>query len=77
MGWQAMNIALNNLSLVRISLSLNQVIRWAVQPVRCLHMPQCMHLTSVAMIASTAAYESCSLLQVGHSSCHGSFGGRY
>lgn len=26
--WQAMNIALNNLSLVRISLSLNQVIRW-------------------------------------------------
>lgn len=25
---QATNIALNNLSLVRISLSLNQVIRW-------------------------------------------------
>ena len=36
--WQAMNIALNNLSLVRISLSLNQVIRWVTQPAGCTQM---------------------------------------
>jgi hypothetical protein len=37
-NWQAMNIALNNLSLVRISLSLNQVIRWVTRPTGCTQM---------------------------------------
>jgi hypothetical protein len=36
--WQAMNIALNNLSLVRICLSLNQVIRWVTPPIDCTQM---------------------------------------